>query len=24
MEHQLKGLYYNYDEMYFPKHKCKD
>jgi hypothetical protein len=23
-EHQLKGLCYNYDEKYFPGHKCKD
>jgi hypothetical protein len=23
-EHQLKGLCYNYDEKYFPRHKCKE
>jgi hypothetical protein len=24
IERQLKGLYYNYDEKYFPKHKCTE
>jgi hypothetical protein len=24
VEHQLKGLYYNCDEKYFPRHKCKE
>jgi len=23
-EHQLKGLFYNCDEKYFPRHKCKE
>jgi hypothetical protein len=23
-EHQLKGLCYNYDDKYFPDHKCKE
>jgi hypothetical protein len=23
-EHQLKGLFYNCDEKYFPGHKCKE
>jgi hypothetical protein len=24
VEHQLKGLCYNYDDKYFPSHKCKE
>jgi hypothetical protein len=24
VEHQLKGLFYNHDEKYFPGHKCKE
>jgi hypothetical protein len=24
VERQLKGLFYNYDEKYFPSHKCKE
>ena len=24
VECQLKGLFYNCDEKYFPRHKCKD
>jgi hypothetical protein len=24
VEHQLKGLCYNCDEKYFPRHKCKE
>jgi len=23
-EHQLKGIFYNYDDKYFPRHKCKE
>jgi len=23
-EHQLKGLFYNCDDKYFPRHKCKE
>jgi hypothetical protein len=24
VEHQLKGLFYNCDDKYFPRHKCKE
>ena len=24
VERQLKGIFYNYDEKYFPGHKCKE